>query len=356
MFQSANFDEDLSLNSSQFVSISTDSSINDVFIAVPTVPTVEEEDATRSKSPSKLEKITDMIINAVDVPSQPRLIDQDNQEDNISYEQSELRLIVFGIGLAGVCSLSSLICIVSVFQAFEVKSQNVFVTVPFVEKTGHFPIPHAAFMNVNGDGYMLVFKQTDKLYFDYAWKFKVPDQGGVHTYFMFEDLGNIHIAYSNRKLKMTVIPSSTLKHFIIPKSKLRQKFDLGFSVRMGNFVMIFGGQNRHEKERHQCLLVNDNENKVTTEIWSIKRQVWIEGPYLPLKTGCVEYACGVSINRTHGIILYLQLNLPYCIDAIIFTVEKFEWVAIKKCIITFLEYREVMKFMCSSYLNRNGKM
>ena len=119
MFQSANFDEDLSLNSSQFVSISTDSSIKDVFIAVPTVPTVEEEDATRSKSPSKLEKITDMIINAVDVPSQPRLIDQDNQEDNISYEQSELRLIVFGIGLAGVCSLSSLICIVSVFQAFE---------------------------------------------------------------------------------------------------------------------------------------------------------------------------------------------------------------------------------------------
>ena len=48
MFQSANFDEDLSLNSSQFVSISTDSSIKDVFIAVPTV---EEEDATRSKSP-----------------------------------------------------------------------------------------------------------------------------------------------------------------------------------------------------------------------------------------------------------------------------------------------------------------
>ena len=276
MFQSANFDEDLSLNSSQFVSISTDSSIKDVFIDVPTVG---EEDATRSKSPSKLEKITDMIINAVDVPSQPRLIDQDNQEDNISYEQSELRLIVFGIGLAGVCSLSSLICIVSVFQAFEVKSQNVFVTVPFVEKTGHFPIPHAAFMNVIGDGYMLVFKQTNKSYFDYAWKFNVPDQGGIHTYggihtlFMFEDLGNIHVAYSNRKLKMTVIPSSTLKHFTLPKSRLQQEFVSGNSFRMGNFVMFFGGYNGQAKklgdrvgDHVYCSSVNYSGNKVATEI------------------------------------------------------------------------------------------
>ena len=55
-----------------------------------------------------------------------------------------------------------------------------FTTVPIVESVGHFPIPHAAFMNVIEDGYMLVFKQTDKLYFDYAWKFKVPDQGGIN--------------------------------------------------------------------------------------------------------------------------------------------------------------------------------
>ena len=114
------------------------------------------------------------------IRNQQRLIDQDTQEDIISYEKSEKRLIVCGLGLAGLCSLSSLICIISVFQAFEVKSQNVFTTVPIVESVGHFPIPHAAFMNAIEDGYMLVFKQTDTLHFDYAWKFKVPDQGGIN--------------------------------------------------------------------------------------------------------------------------------------------------------------------------------
>ena len=46
-------------------------------------------DATRSKSPSKLEKIADIIINAVIVKGQQRLIDQDNHEDNITYEKSD---------------------------------------------------------------------------------------------------------------------------------------------------------------------------------------------------------------------------------------------------------------------------
>ena len=128
---------DISLNSTEFEydsdSISNDIEIEDFDIA-------EEEDTTRSKSPSKLEKIADLIINAVIIRNQQRLIDQDTQEDNISYEKSEKRLIVCGLGLAGLCSLSSLICIISVFQAFEVKSQNVFTTVPIVESVGHFPI------------------------------------------------------------------------------------------------------------------------------------------------------------------------------------------------------------------------
>ena len=327
-------------------------------------------DATRSKSPSKLEKIADIIINAVIVKGQPRLIDQDNHEDNITYEKSDKRLIICGLGLAGLCSLSSLICIISVFQAFEVRSQKVFLDVPIVERA-NFPIPHVAFMNRLKGGSMLVFKQMNQSHFDFAWKFNVPIQmkhqffDFLHTYFMFEDLSKIHVAYSNMKLKMTVIPTSTLKHFTIPKSRLKQEFVDGFSVRIGNFVMIFGGENGYGNpdypdgsdiiSAHQCSSVNDNKNKVTTQIWSIKRQVWIKGPYLPLKTGCVDYACGVSINRTHGILFYQPPFMQPCIDAITFSLDTFKWVDIKKCII-FLGTTFILKLTCSSYLNKNGNM
>ena len=336
------------------------------------------EVTTRRKSVSKLDKIADKIIRTVTIQEQKRFIDQDIQEDNISYEESEKRLIFYGLGTAFVLSLSSLVLIVLTFhQAFGVKDQNIFSAVTMVEDIGHFPIPHVAFMNMWHDGSMLVFKLINQSNFDYAWKFKVPDQSGGtdQTYFMFEDLGNIHVAFSNRKMKMTLIQSPT-KHFTLPKSELRQEFIGGHSFRLGNFVMFFGGKQfvNIEGAEYECSSVNNDKNKVKTQIWSMKRKVWINGPYLPLKTGCVDSASGVSINRTHGILFHIfqrwivgDQTIPDnynryidqdCIDLFVFSVETFEWVVIKKCFI-FLGNDvpiDIPKFSCSSYLNKSGKM
>ena len=84
--------------------------------------------------------------------------------------------------------------------------------------------------------------------------------------------------------------------------------------------MIFGG---YDEQGYSA---------VTTEIWSMERQVWIEGPYLPVQEAV--FACGVPINRTHGIV-FIERNLEYenCIDAYIYSVETFAWVSIKKCVI-----------------------
>ena len=334
---------------------------------------------TRRKSLSKLDKLADQIIRTVAIKGQKRFIDQDIKEDNISYEESEKRLIFYGLGMAFVLSLSSFVLIILTFQAFGVKDHNIFSAVTMVEGIGHFPVPHVAFMNMNHDGSMLVFKLINQSNFDFAWKFKVPDQGGgTHqTYFMFEDLGNIHVAFSNRKMKMTVIQSPT-KHFTVPKSELRQEFFGGYTFRLGNFVMFFGGRN-YEFEfmaRTKCSSVKNDKNdknKVKTQIWSIKRKVWINGPYLPIKTGCVDFASGVSINRTHGILFRIfqwwdvggqttQDNYDRyidqdCIDLFVFSAHTFEWVVIKKCFI-FLgnDLYDDLKFSCSSYLNKIGKM
>ena len=94
--------------------------------------------------------------------------------------------------------------------------------------------------------------------------------------------------------------------------------------------------------QHLCSSVNDQVNKVKTQMWSIKRKVWINGPYLPLEAGCVDFASGVSINRTHGILFHVfewnrleseeRLLDQHCIDVFVFSAETFEWVLIKKCI------------------------
>ena len=326
----------------------------------------------RRKKSSKLDKIADQIIRIVTIKGQERFIDQDIPEDNISYEGSEKRLILFELVTALLLSLSSLFCIILIFQAIEAQDQNILSGVPMIEEL-NFPIPHVAFMNKRYDGLMLVFKMLNQSYFDYAWKFIIPDQGGgkSQTYFMFEDLGNIHVAFSNGKLKMTVIQSPS-KHITIPKSELRQEFLHGHSFRLGNFVMFYGGTNTdgddingHEYVSiHQCSSVNNHINKVKTQIWSIKRKVWINGPYLPLQAGCVDWASGVSINRTHGILFHAyrrNMSESDCIDVFVFSAETFDWVVIKKCVLLLgndliAKKLGLYKFICSAYLNKSGKM
>ena len=129
----------------------------------------------------------------------------------------------------------------------------------------------------------------------------------------------------------------------------------------------------------QCSSVKDKRNKVTTEFWSIKKQTLIKGPYLPLQKGCVLNACGVSINRTHGMILYafsadtsnlddaVNNDVPgdgeefarrnqSCIDAFIYSVATFEWVAIRKCFIPINNLYLFEKFSCSSIWTKNEQM
>ena len=100
----------------------------------------------RQKSSSKFDKIADQIIRTVTIKGQQRFIDQDIPEDNISKEESEKRLIVYGLVTALLFSLSSLICIILIFQAFEAKNQIILSNVPMIEDS-NFPIPHVAFMN-----------------------------------------------------------------------------------------------------------------------------------------------------------------------------------------------------------------
>ena len=335
-----------------------------------------------SENPSKLDKIADKIINTVTIKGKKRLIDQDKPEDNITYEESEGRLIFLGLSLAVLLALSSLVCIILIVQALQVKDLTVLVAESVDKSQQRFPVPHVVFMDRLGDGLMMAFEQINQSHFDYTWQFKVPDQGGyIQTYFLFEDSANIYVSFSNRNLPMTVIQPSR-NHKTIRRSKLRQEFAYGHSFRLGDFIMFFGGQNGYtnfNKEgdaiddimsTHRCSSVKDQHNKVTTELWSIKRQTFFKGPYLPLQEGCVLNAGGVSINRTHGMVLYafsindepsvpeelLAARNQSCIDAFIYSTDTFEWVAIRKCFLPINNLYFFRKFSCSAIWTKNEEM
>ena len=180
---------------------------------------------------------------------------------------------------------------------------------------------------------------------------------------------------------MTIIQSS-LKHLTVPRSEMRQTFDGGHSLRIGNFFMVFGGENRGKNQQlqltTQCSSVDyrqigkPKKQTVTTDIFSIKRQVWIKGPFLPFTGGCVFYACGTALNRTHGIILNIYdskkglrtdedhglkghnddnrlMRNESCLDAFVFSNQDFQWVSIRKCLITLKNLLFVTQFSCTSY-------
>ena len=161
------------------------------------------------------------------------------------------------------------------------------------------------------------------------------------------------------------------KHLTIPRSKVRKDFTNGHSIQIGNFFMIFGEDNSDIENdntmlANQCTALDYNDTElypkaVTSEIFSIKRQVWIKGPLLPFTGGCVYHACGASINRTHGFILsifdskarLMNVNGPTrnetCLDGILFSMETFRWITFKKCLINLKNLLHITQFSCTSY-------
>ena len=292
-----------------------------------------------------LELIADQIIDIATVKGQPRFIDEDRPEDNVSYEESEKRLTNLAFFFAISSSIVSSICLILVMDVMMIQGPRIRIAgqsgTDKVKDT--FPLPYVLLMGKSGigDGTMLVFQQVNQSYFQYGWKFKLPkQQDEIDRYFLFEDLGQVHVAYGNMRLPMTVLNPSTKLHFTIPKSKLKRKFIDGNSLRIGKFVMIFGGI--------------EDKSDVTSEIWSMERQVWIKGPYLPNKVQGAIFTCGVPVNRHHGLV-FIERNL--CIDAYTYSVESFAWSNIKQCVIGMTpDFVFTLKLTCSSYMDKDQKM
>ena len=310
-----------------------------------------EEEGTRQRKNIKADKVADQIIKVFIVKRKQRLIDQDNQNDNISYEESEVRIMLMGIALATLLASISVILIIMAFQQQDSPDR---LQISYSAKVVNmkFLSPYVTFMDLSGTGRLFTLKQNMNLSFQYDWEIKLPRVPLDTGYFVFNDGKAVFVMSSNSNQKMTMIKGPK-HHVTLSKSHIIDNFyTSGSIIRIGNYVMVFGGYNNYlnpdKLEFKPCTL--------STVIWSIKRQRWMPGPSLPGKiTDCNHFPTGFSVNRTVGVIL--AYGSPRCIDAYTFSLDTLQWANVKDCSIeTRYNLGHQVYLTCATYFDRLARL
>ena len=251
---------------------------------------------------NKYNDLADQIINTFIVKKQERLIDREEHKENISYEESEMRLIYLGIFSASLLGMVLLVLTIlfslQALSTTQVIILNVTKPKEFIKPL----VPKVLIMNKFGQGQMATVEFNDKNQsFQLDWEFKLPRIPQDTGYYLFEDRGNIYSVPSSPKIKITML--NELKHQIIDKSQIPDVSDefyfSGNNLQVGPFVMIFGGSYRLLKGGNgwvnygelewPCSSDRRNKTKLITNtiIWNMKRHVWFKGPFIPTPNHCM---------------------------------------------------------------------
>ena len=259
-----------------------------------------------------------------------------------------------------------------------------------VRNLHQFPTPRVAMMEKIGNGYLFTLKQNPNLSFEIDWSFKLPRSGAPPIenippsivlsqiyddvgHFLFEDKGQIYAISSNMNQKMTVLHPPTKKHFTIQNSQIPEKFYIsGHLVRAGNFIMIFGGYSMIPFYYHGFPIFECTSSK--TAIWSIKRRIWIKGPYLPGEIKkCFLHSTGFALNQTHAVLLVVPQDQDWfestgagtrCIEAYVFSFETMVWVDTINCIIDTgsgmvignIWLYDMVSLVSTTFFNKEGEL
>ena len=329
---------------------------------------------------SKSDAIADQIIKAFIVKKRQMLINQDDPLDNITYEESEQRLIFMGISLATFLGLLAMIFSILTLKKHSSLQQSSFQQSIKTESMTYLR-PYVTFMDLLGNGHIFTLKQNENLTFNFDWEFKVSKTKGLPCgqnsvncnyqqyqntgYFLFEDKKNLFVISTSMDAKITMINSPN-SHVTLKKSQIIGPFYISGSIlRVGNFAMVFGGMLK-DPFQWELLLESGCSTPYAgvtqdrkTVIWSTKRQVWIQGPLLPKRPDdCMSIATGFAVNRTVGVVLKApNSNMNRCVHAYTFCFETFDWVDVNDCLVDTKEVIEVFTSMqCTTYFDRSLRL
>ena len=324
---------------------------------------------------SNKENVIDKIIDAFIVKRRKALIDEeDYEEDIIDYEASVQRLFGLAIGLALTLALMGTALLGLLINQWSGRSIMVIEpNIPQVSPRQMFP--HVAL--IFNDGNIEIFEMTENSRLNHSWSFRVPKQHYKNSsaqlsvsqyfgYFSFISNNQMMVFYPNGNKEITVHfndgYTSNLKHITIKNSKVPQKhlYDPRF-VQIGPFFWIFGGLPTKILCQHflfESCDIQYIQDKMTrqTLLWNKERQKYIEGPELPLPSKILGRGCPISLNRSHVMILYMDIETK-CVNAWLYSFEEFKWNYVKHCIykppVDNLD-QFTLNLMCASYLDKHG--
>ena len=380
---------------------------------------------------NRVDEIADKIIDAFTIKTEDRFIDTD--EGILSNEDSEKRLIIIGsvLGIMLNVTLSALLVLASIVfsDKFEVATFN-----PSLDKSNTYPTPYLLIMAKLGLGNIVILRQNKALNFEIDLEFKVPPNKVLKTlsnfnpmayalppptdptkidhwtqstwnhngrttetgFSLFEDQGDLFIVYSDISKRVIVLNPSNKHKTLIDSQLPANHFYSNSIVRTGNFVWIFGGHSIPIADsinswtsfiNHGCSSIEYGAEEFTftgSAMWHMEKQVWFEGPSLPIKTCSIE-ATAISLNKTDVLIFigpFINSYLKHvegeewindnggCIQLLHFSYNTFSWVSQHYCFIdfgprnySFTPYRfgqypfsNILSLASTSVFNKDGKL
>ena len=89
-----------------------------------------------------------------------------------------------------------------------------------------------------------------------------------------------------------------------------------------------------------------------TLIWNLERQTFYPGPILPDVS--ITQGCPISLNRTHTMMLYIDIHKNNCLNAWIYSFVKHQWSFLSECFYK-KQHEEELRFnlMCTSYYGKD---
>ena len=361
--------EDLSSNKSTRIELDftdTDDSASELEYDGNLTPfnSLQGSSVVEEEAPKIIDQITDQVISFFKVKRPVRFIDKESKEDEISYEESEMRLIILMIVTAIILLLVSTSLATFIFLSMfnkELLKNPWDTTIPNSAKAS-FPTFNVIVIDRTGNLESLQLQNQSTLNRSYKMKLPKLEQSNIEMfklegYFVFAEQGDVYVTKSKGvetdkgKKSITKI-SPNGHHRVIKGSELPKKFTNldTTSFRLGNSFWIVGQPDLSLINSH--VLYN-----VESWIFSIEKQRWFKGPFSFDESSQWGNPCGVPLNRTFGLILHETFKPSPCIGYHLFNFDETFAFTNDKC---FLDILSVMQYImppsCTSVVEKNGSM
>ena len=326
----------------------------------------------------KFNQLADHIIQAFTVPKRVPLYTQENSDHLISYEESELRLIIIGICTSCILSLISLI-LLKIWLDLMLQTTKFF---EYETPQGAPPLPFMLLYNSIGNGTIAKYHITKNLTLHFSEFLKLPnpkkptkdvDELGFHgnimvykamkrTHFLgLTDHRNVFMITTDGHKDVTFIDSNTMSHGTIVGRKYPYQPSIWMSItRCSNIAWVLNGIKQNVlvdlKFKEFEPAMSPKHFHPESYIWSVKKQRFYQGPNMP---DFFHAACALPINRTHALLMVLKPTSHnvglICLAGWMFNWETWIWKDMNWCF-NSVAFGSFVKLSCTHFFNKKGKL